>query len=47
MIILIPSGLMVIAALIIIVLNQLKINVGRVWLTAAAFSLVSWGLVFS
>ncbi len=47
MIILIPSGLMVIAALVIIVLNQLKINVGRVWLTAAAFSLVSWGLVFS
>ena len=38
---------MVVAALVIITLNQLKINVGRVWLTAAVFALVNWGLVFS
>ncbi len=47
MIILIPSGLMIIAALVIIVLNQLKINIGRVWLTAAGFSLLIWGFVFA
>jgi uncharacterized membrane protein len=38
---------MVIAALVIIVLNQLKINIGRVWLTAATFALINWGIVFA
>ena len=47
MIALIPSGLMIVAALVIIILNQLKINIGRVWLTAAGFSLINWGFVFS
>ncbi|MAT41938.1 MAG: hypothetical protein CL609_06325 [Anaerolineaceae bacterium] len=45
MIALTPFILLVFAAILILVLNQIKINLGRLWLIAMVFSLLNWGLV--
>jgi hypothetical protein len=47
MIALAPFILLVFAAMLILVLNQFKINLGRLWLIAMIFSLLNWGLVFA
>jgi hypothetical protein len=43
---LIPIGLNLFFAAVITILSALKTNIGRVWLVAAIFSLLNWGLIF-
>jgi len=45
MITLIPVGLNLFAALLILILSRIKANIGRVWLIAAILSLTNWGII--
>ena len=45
MIALVPFFVLIFAAIFILVLNQFKINLGRLWLIAMVFSLLDWVLV--
>ena len=47
MIILLPVGILILASLAIIVLQQYKIGVGYSWFIAAGASLVSWGIILA
>jgi hypothetical protein len=46
MLTLVPIGLNLLSSIVIFILSRLKINIGRVWLTASLLSLSNWGVIF-
>ncbi|MCE1253840.1 MAG: hypothetical protein LWX83_09855, partial [Anaerolineae bacterium] len=47
MIILLPVGILILASLAIIILQQYKVGVGYAWFIAAGAALVSWGIILA
>ena len=45
MLTLVPIGLNLFAAGLILILSRIKANIGRVWLIATIFSLSNWGII--